>query len=198
MAKVLRGVFPFSGGEYRIDGEKIEHFSEEYLSEFFGLLPQHILFVPGTIVENISGMQPDPDPKAVIAAARKAKTHRFIKNLPNAYATVIDLEGSRFSEGQRRQIALARALYAKPRILIIDDLDGALARAYGGDMQPLIDHVCKPGGSVIFFTREPKRLKIANLHLMLENGRVAFSKEHAVTPIDGKAAGNVSEFALPK
>jgi ATP-binding cassette subfamily B protein/subfamily B ATP-binding cassette protein MsbA len=120
-------------GRITIDGADIATLNVKDLRRQFGFVPQRPLLLNDTILQNIAFGLPDPDLKAVEAAARRAQAWDFIGQLPEGLATVIGDDGVRLSGGQRQRIALARALLRDPPIYIFDeatsmyDLEGEAA-----------------------------------------------------------------------
>lgn len=108
-------------GRILIDGQDISSVTLSSLRRKIGLVAQHTLLVNGTVAENIAYGRALAEQDEVIAAARKAHAHDFIKSLPNGYDTIIGDQGLKLSGGQRQRVALARTILIDPPILILDE-----------------------------------------------------------------------------
>src|SRR5690606_25860535 len=108
-------------GAIRIDGADIRQWDPDRLGKRIGYLSQDCEIFPGTVAENISRFDRNPDDSAIVAAARMAQTHEMIVAYKDGYGTRIGPGGIRLSGGERQRIGLARALYGLPVLLILDE-----------------------------------------------------------------------------
>ena len=121
IASLVPRFFDPNAGTVRIDGCDIRDFTLKSLRDQMSFVLQDSLLFRGTIWENISYGRPNADPEATIRAAELANAHEFIMKLPHGYGTMVGERGTALSGGQRRRIAIARAIVRDTPILILDE-----------------------------------------------------------------------------
>lgn len=179
LARVLANATPAKMGCVRMDGARFADWDETDLSRHIGYLPQRIDLFDGTVADNIAAFAPTfgADERArgdaIVAAAVLAGAHDIILRLPNGYDTMLGPSGSGISPGQAQRIALARALFGNPRVVVLDepnshlDVDGEAALLNG------IQAVKARDGVVFVVAHRVGVLNIADKVLFLRDGRLA-------------------------
>ena len=178
LGKILVGAMPATVGTVRVDGASLADWDQDELGRHVGYMPQEPSLFEGTIKENISRFATPrhaEDAKqidrAVVSAAMEAGVHDLVLQLPQGYDTPLGLMGSGLSAGQAQRIALARALYGEPAILMLDEPNAFLDQAGEASLVAALDKARKRGACVIVIAHRRGLLEIADRLLVLEEGR---------------------------
>jgi ATP-binding cassette subfamily C exporter for protease/lipase len=172
LARVLVGAWPKMDGEVRVDGIPLEQWDRAVRGRQVGYLPQDIELLEGSIADNIARLG-QVDPAAVIEAARMAGLHETIMRYPQGYDTAVGQAGRLLSGGQRQRIGLARALYGKPRLLVLDEPDANLDEAGVAALRRALQDL-KSEGATVFIATHPRSglLALADHVLVLHEGQL--------------------------
>ena len=157
-------------GKIRLDGAALDQWAPEALGRHIGYLPQDVELFAGTVAENIARFEPDPDAEAIIAAAKAAGVHDLILRLPDGYDTQIGEGGTALSAGQRQRIALARALYGDPFLVVLDEPNSNLDAEGEQALTQAILGARARGGIVIVIAHRPSALAGVDLVLVMAEG----------------------------
>jgi ATP-binding cassette subfamily C protein len=163
----------------KLDGAALDQWAPEVLGQHIGYLPQNVELFDGTIAENISRFDPTPDPKKIIAAADAAHLHALIVSLPQGYETRIGEAGENLSAGQRQRIALARALYGDPFLVVLDEPNSNLDAEGEEALTTAILGVRARGGIAVVVAHRASALAAVDQVLVLSQGR-----QHTLGPKD--------------
>ena len=181
LARALIGLWPLARGEVRLDGAALDRWSREELGRHVGYLPQDVELFEGSIAENISRFEENPESGIIIAAARAAGVHELILRLPNGYETQAGADGASLSAGQRQRIALARALYRDPFLVVLDEPNSNLDAEGEAALTAAIQGVRARGGIAVVIAQRPSALNAVDHIAVIADGRLqAFDAKEKV------------------
>ena len=172
LAKCLSGAVVPTEGSVRLDDFELTRWPDLRRRQSIGYVPQDAMLFPGSIADNICGFVSRPDDDAIVAAARSAGIHERIVRLPEGYSTQVGPGGDELSGGQRGQIALARAFYARPRLLVLDEPNAHLDQGAEDLLLRTIAGLKSEGVAVVIVSQRRSVLKVADRVLTLNDGRV--------------------------
>ncbi|WP_417780655.1 type I secretion system permease/ATPase [Stutzerimonas xanthomarina] len=171
LARALLGVWAPQHGVVRLDGADINNWDKEELGPHVGYLPQDIELFEGSISENVARFG-DIDPEQVILAAKTAGVHEMILQLPEGYDTVIGSDGVNLSGGQRQRVGLARAIYGKPRLIILDEPNSNLDEVGERALAQAIQQLKATGATIFIITHRTSILAQLDRLLVMTAGTI--------------------------
>jgi ATP-binding cassette subfamily C exporter for protease/lipase len=172
LARCLIGVWPSTRGQMLLDGVDISKWDRDRLGPHIGYLPQDIELLEGTVAENICRFG-EIDSDAVIEAAKRAGIHEMVQHLPQGYDTSLGQAGGLLSGGQRQRLALARALYGMPDLVVLDEPNANLDDVGEVALMKAIVELKQAGKTVFMVLHQRNLLALADRVLVLNNGTVA-------------------------
>jgi PrtD family type I secretion system ABC transporter len=172
LARTLLGLVKPAFGEVRLDGATIDQYGDD-LGLHIGYLPQDPHLFDGTVAENIARMRVSPRSDAVIAAAKKARVHDLVTSLPQGYDTPISQRDLRLSGGQKQRLALARAIYGDPVLLILDEPNSALDSEGTEALNETVRLFKSLDRAVIVMTHRPMAISECDMLMVLDRGKVS-------------------------
>jgi ATP-binding cassette subfamily C protein len=172
LVRLLVGIWQPVRGKVRLDGAALDQWAPEALGAHIGYLPQDVELFSGTVADNIARFEDHADPALVIAAAKAAGVHDLIVNLPEGYDSQVGENGSALSSGQAQRIALARALYRDPFLVVLDEPNANLDAEGDEALTQAIRGVRDRGGIVIVVAHRPSAIAAVDLILVMNKGRM--------------------------
>lgn len=171
LVRAMLGIWPAASGAIRLDGAEISQWDREHVGGFIGYLPQDIELFDGTISENIARFG-DIDADKVVEAAKMADMHELILRFPEGYDTVIGATGGNLSAGQRQRLALARALYGNPVLVLLDEPNSNLDEQGESALEKALLNLKQKQTTVIIVTHRGNVLSRVDKLLILNEGAV--------------------------
>jgi ABC-type multidrug transport system fused ATPase/permease subunit len=177
IAKLLARFYDPREGRITFDGIDLRDVTQDSLRRQLGIVPQEGFLFAGTVAENIAFGRPNASPEEIVHAARAVGAHEFILRLENGYETEVQERGSRLSLGQRQLIALARALLADPRILILDEATSSVDIGTERKIEQAL-RLLLSGRTAFIIAHRLSTIRDADLIIVLEHGRIVEQGTH--------------------
>lgn len=177
LAQLIPRFYDPREGAISIDGIDIRRLDPAQLRQEVSVAFEEPFLFSATVAENIGFGAPDADLPRIVAAARTADAHEFIRDLPNGYETVVGERGMSLSGGQRQRVALARAIVGNPRILILDDATSAVDAITEAHIHAELVEMME-GRTTIVIAHRTSTLLLADRIILLEGGKVLAFGEH--------------------
>lgn len=176
LVNLLMRFYEMDAGDIRIDGESIRAMTRDELRSLFGMVLQESWLRQGTVRENIAYGRPDATEEEIIAAAKAAHAHSFIKRLPAGYDTVIGA-GSGLSQGQMQLLCIARVLLADPPLLILDEATSAIDTRTELKIAAAFDRMMR-GRTSFVVAHRLSTIREADVILVMKDGHVIEQGDH--------------------
>lgn len=171
LARLLTGVWAPNTGTVRLDGADVAYWPRKDLGPWIGYVPQDVELFDGSVADNIARLA-EVDSEAVVTAAKRANAHEMILTLPQGYDTQVGEQGLRLSPGQRQRIALARALYGNPQLVVLDEPNSNLDGAGEIALAQALSSLRSEGVTSVVVTHRPSLIAHVDKILVLDAGRV--------------------------
>ncbi|MVT08575.1 peptidase domain-containing ABC transporter [Chitinophaga tropicalis] len=175
---LLQNIYPLREGSIIIGHTDTKYILPESLRRFIGVVPQHIDLFAGTIASNIAVGEFEPDMQKVLHIARLLDIIGFIEQLPDGFNTMLGEHGFNLSGGQRQRLAIARALYRDPQVIIMDEATSSLDPVSDQHIQQLMQQLRNIGKTIIVIAHRLSTVVNADKIAVLRNGTLAEEGTH--------------------
>ena len=177
MVKLLMRFYDADAGEIRIGGHPLRDFQRGELRQCFGMVLQDTWLFHGTIMDNIRYGRLDATDEEVIAAAKAARAHRFIRSLPGGYQMVLNEDATNISQGQKQLLTIARAILANSPVLILDEATSSVDTRTERLIQDGMAHLMK-GRTSFVIAHRLSTIRDADLILVIRDGDIVEQGDH--------------------
>ncbi len=178
IASLLLHFYEPDSGTVYFDERQAREFPLSQLRRQMAFVPQDVILFGGSIKENISYGKPEASDEEIIAAAKNANAHEFIKRFPEQYETIVGERGIKLSGGQRQRIAIARAILKDPAILILDEATSSLDSESELLVQDALDNLMK-GRTSFVIAHRLSTIRNADKIVLIDKGVVSEAGTHA-------------------
>jgi ATP-binding cassette subfamily B protein len=178
LVSLLPRLYDVSAGAVRIDGADVRDVELESLRHEIALVTDDPFLFSATVHDNIAYARPDATRDEVVEAAARAQIAGFIQTLPEGYDTLVGERGLTLSGGQRQRIAIARAVLADPRILVLDDATSSVDASTENEIKQALRDVMA-GRTTIVIAHRLSTIALADEIVVLDAGRIVARGDHA-------------------
>lgn len=179
LAALLQKLYPLAAGRMYIGEYNLEYFSNSSMRGYVATVPQQLDLFSGTIIQNIALGEYSPDIKRIVDICTRLGLISFIEGLPAGFETLVGEHGVGLSGGEKQRIAIARALYRNPEILIMDEATSSLDSHSEHIVQQAITDFNRQGKTVIIIAHRLSTVMAADKIVMLEKGKLIEEGTHA-------------------
>lgn len=178
LTALIQKLYPLNGGKITIGQYDIQHLAMDSLRKAVGVVPQQLELFAGNVIENIAVGDPEADIKRIIDLCNQLGLMDFIEGLPNGFQTYLGENGANLSGGQKQRLAIARALYRDPEVLILDEATSSLDSASETYVQEVVKQLRVEGKTIIIIAHRLSTIMDADHIFVLEEGKLIEQGSH--------------------
>ena len=178
LLSLLQNLYPIQHGSIHIGEYDIRHISNESLRRLVSVVPQQIDLFAGNVIDNIAVGEFEPDMERVITICRMLGITDFIDQLPNGFHTYLGENGASLSGGQKQRLAIARALYRQPSVIILDEATSSLDSISERAVQSTIHTLRETGCTIIVIAHRLSTIINADKIVVIDKGTLAEEGTH--------------------
>jgi len=171
ISRLLLRFYDPNSGRIAVDGLDLQEITQASLRDAIGVVPQDTVLFNDTIYYNIAYGDPSADEQHIYEAARTARIHDFISQLPSGYQTRVGERGLKLSGGEKQRVAIARAVLKNPTVFFFDEATSSLDSATETDIQTNLDEISS-GRSTLIIAHRLSTVVSADRILVLDDGRI--------------------------
>ncbi len=177
LINLLMRFYDVNSGSIKVDGNDIRNITRNSLRDNYGMVLQETWLKSGTIKENIAYGNPNATDEEIIAAAKKAHSHSFIKRLPQGYDTVITEDGGNLSQGQKQLLCITRVMLLLPPMLILDEATSSIDTMTEIRIQKAFNKMMQ-GRTSFIVAHRLSTIKEADVILVMKDGNIIEQGSH--------------------
>lgn len=177
LINLLMRFYDQNSGSIMVDNVNTLDMERDYLRRMYGMVLQESWIFKGTIKENIAYGKSDATDEQIIAAAKKARVHKFIMKQPEGYDTMIDEDGGNISQGQKQLICIARIMLTKSPMLILDEATSSIDTRTELQIQEAFETMMK-GRTTFIVAHRLSTIKNADMILVMDKGHILEQGTH--------------------
>ncbi len=178
LASILLKLYPIKKGKVFIGDQNINYISNTSLRQLVCCVPQQLNLFAGNIIENIALGEFKPDMEKILDLCKKLGMIEFIESLPQGFHTYIGENGATLSGGQKQRLAIARALYCDPEILVLDEATSSLDSKSEHYVQEMIKELKEEGKTILIIAHRLSTVINADKIVLLEKGKLTEEGSH--------------------
>ncbi|MCH5600843.1 ABC transporter ATP-binding protein [Niabella ginsengisoli] len=178
LLSLLQNIYPLQSGRISIGDLDIKYITSESIRTLVSVVPQQVDLFAGSVIENIAVGVYEPDMRKVLSICKQIGILDFVESLPNGFDTYLGENGVNLSGGQRQRLAIARALYKEPEILILDEATAALDSFSEKNIQQVIHELRGQGKTIILIAHRLSTVMSADKIFVMNKGEIMEDGTH--------------------